>query len=249
MRPPYEKLVRPADAAEDIRLMNARRHGPFIAWRDAAGTLQIHQLGPGESVTAGRSTDHPVAFDHPLVSRDHVSLRVRVRGERADTTVDLLDIRSKHGTVVGPVKLQTTSETLPVELKAVPVEPSPAVPLAPGDHDIGLAGTVWLRVGGVPVDLGLTREREDGLPAPKRRQREILVELCRWRFEGRSASATPSNGQIAASFRPVIGTAHVSDLLSEMYIAYGLSGTNQQRRAELVELAVQHGLVGPADYR
>jgi hypothetical protein len=38
------------------------------------------------------------------------------------------------------------------ELKAAPAEPSPAVPspavpLAPGNHDIGLAGTVWLRVG------------------------------------------------------------------------------------------------------
>jgi hypothetical protein len=91
-------------------------------------------------------------------------------------------------------------------------------------------------------------ERDDGLPAPTKRQRDVLVELCRPQFERGTAVATPSNAEIGARVQPPIRAARVSDLLSELYLKYDLRGTKEQNRISLADLALNHGFVRPEDY-
>ena len=59
--------------------------------------------------------------------------------------------------------------------------------------------------------------------------------------------APPSNGEIAARLEPPIGSDRVSDLLSELYRRYDLTGTKEQNRVQLVALAMRH-FVDAGDY-
>jgi hypothetical protein len=114
---------------------------------------------------------------------------------------------------------------------------------------VKLAGEVWMRIGAVPVDRGATCDRDVDLPSPTKRERDVLVELCRTHFVAATGSAaTPSNAQIGALLRPPIGAERVSDLISQLYGKYELTGTKEQNRVRLVELALEHRLVRPDDY-
>jgi hypothetical protein len=234
---------------ESNRLAEARREGPFVAWRDVARELVIQQLRPGKPVTIGRSTDNTVALGHLLVSRDHAEVLLRVRNKPADTSVLLLDLRSKHGTTHRPLRLTTGAETPSGPLQPAPSQPAGPLRMQPGDHDVKLAGEVWIRIGGVPIDHGVTADRDYDVQEPTRRERDVLVELCRPQFGAAGVPvATPSNAQIGARVKPAIGAERVSDLLSQMYVKYDLHGTKEQNRFELVELALQHRLVRAEDY-
>jgi hypothetical protein len=183
------------------------------------------------------------------VSRDHAEVLLRVRNTPPDTSVFLLDLRSKHGTAHRPLRLEKGGETPFGPLQPAPSQPAGPLRMASGDHDVKLAGEVWMRIGGVPIDRGATGDRDYDLPLPTKRERDVLVELCRPQF-GASGSpvATPSNAQIGARVKPRIGAERVSDLLSQMYLKYSLAGTKEQNRFRLVELALEHRLVRPEDY-
>jgi hypothetical protein len=243
-----EQPVRPATTHESRLLADARRAGPFVAWRDAAETLRVEALRADQPLIAGRSSANAVVFDRGLVSRDHVEVLLRVRGELGDASVYVLDLQSKLGTLHRSVVLERGVERSPGRPEPLPVQPSRPLQLGPGDHDIGLAGAVWLLIGGVPVDRGMTRVPDHGLPAPTKREHDVLVELCRPKFRRGTGVATPSNSEIGGRLQPQIGAARVSDLLSAMYAKYGLVGTKEQNRISLAELALQHGLVRPDDY-
>lgn len=247
--PTYFLPLRAATAQESNRLAEARRAGPFVAWRDGSGMLRIEALRAGKPLTVGRSIDNAIAFEHLLVSREHAEILLRVRSKPADTSVFLLDLRSKHGTAHRRLALEKGA-TRPIG----PLQPAPSQPAGPlrlesGVHDVKLAGEVWMRIGGVPVDHGATGDREYDLPKPTARERDVLVELCRPRFGAAGTPvATPSNAQIGASLKPRIGAERVSDLLSQMYAKYDLDGTKEQNRFGLVELALEHRLVRPEHY-
>lgn len=244
----WARPVRADDAQESNRLADARRDGPFVAWRDTAEVLRVLALTPDQPVTAGRAVENTVVFERGLVSRDHVEVLLRVRGELRDVSVFLLDLRSKQGTIYRPVTLERGAERPSGSLRPVPVAPARPVQLRPGDYDVGLAGAVWMRVGGVPFDPGMTHVRDRQGPAPTQREHDVLVELCRPQFERGTAVATPSNAEIGALVEPRIGAARVSDLISAMYAKYGLHGTKEQNRISLADLALTHGFVGPEDY-
>jgi hypothetical protein len=248
MNPSHMQPVRPRDDQEVMCLDRARERGAFVAWRDGPGNLRIHHLVSREAVTIGRAAPNTVMFDHLLISRDHAEVVMVVRGDADSTTVYLHDLWSKHGTEHRRVPVDDRDRAS-LALKPAATRPAGRAGLQAGDHDVLLAGEVWLRVGAVPVDRGVTGSRGDDLPAPTPRERDVLVELCRPRFEtpGRHV-ATPSNAEIGAWMRPAIKAARVSDMMSAMYVKYELSGTNVQNRLELVELALRHRLVGPADY-
>jgi hypothetical protein len=250
INPTHAQPLRAMGAQESNRLATARGGGPFVAWRDDQGTMQVLALAPGKPVTVGRSTDSTIAFEHLLVSREHAEVLMRARRKPSDTSVFLLDLRSKHGTEQRQVELQHGAERAIMELQPVPSQPASPMRLEPGEHDVRLAGEVWIRVGGVRVDPGATHERDDHqLPKPTPRERDVLVELCRPRFAaGAGSVAAPSNAQIAANIVPRIGPDRVSDLLSQMYKKYDLHDTKEQNRVSLIDLALKHRFVGAADY-
>lgn len=248
IEPTYFLPLRPVSAQESNRLADARRAGAFVAWRDGSRALRVHSLRPGKPLTVGRSIDNAVAFDHLLVSRDHAEVLLRVRSKPTDMSVFLLDLRSKHGTAVRPLQLNKGAERPSGPLQPAPSQPAGPLRLKPGDHDVNLAGEVWLRIGGVPVDRGATQERGVDLPGPTPRERDVLVELCRPQFAAGRPVGTPSNAKIGLLVTPPIGAERVSDLLSQMYLKYDLTGTKEHNRLKLVEFALEHRLVGPDDY-
>lgn len=249
MTPTHDQPVRAEGSDESHRLAAARRAAePFVAWRDGATVLRVKTLNPNEPVVAGRSIDHPITFDRDVVSRDHLELLRLIRGACRDESVYLLDLKSKGGAKHRPLSVEMGIPHAAAELQPVPVQPARPLQLPEGEHDVALAGKVWLLVGAVPNDLGLTVEEESDVPAPTGRQRDVLVELCRPRFERGTAVATPTNAQIALRVNPPVGADHVSDLIGAMYRKYDLRGTSRQQRIDLVELALRAGLVEDADY-
>ena len=251
IRPSHTQPLRAVDDVERERLATARRLGPFIAWRDGPGALRVLDLVPGETVTVGRSAESTIAFAHVFLSRSHAEIVLRVlqvAGQPASTSVLLCDMQSKHGIEHRPLSLRDDEEVEATgSLEQVPKLPARPFQLDAGDHDVRLAGEVWLRVGAVPVDGGRTSgPPEAGVPPPTARERQVLVELCRAQFfAGRRPVPSPSNSEIASHLTPPIGGARVSDLISQMYRKYKLTGTKEQNRFTLVDLAIQQPL-GPA---
>lgn len=239
--------VRPRNATESNRVAAARRAGPFVAWRDGGGALCVLALAPNEPVPVGRATTHPVTIAAKQVSRNHAELVRRVFGEPGDECVLLLDLRSKSGTEHRRVTRHKGAMVPAGRLQHVPVAPSRPLPLAPGDHDVLLAGDVWLLVGGVVRDAGRTLTRDGPAPPePTPREHDLLVELCRPQFKRGTAVATPSNAEIAAALG--VSAGYVSERLSGIYRKLGLVGTKEQNRFNLAILALSQGLVGADDY-
>jgi FHA domain len=243
MDPTWCDPLRAVTAAEQNRLATARRDGPFVAWRDDSGELCVHGLEPDQPVPIGREGDSAVVLGHPLVSRDHAVVLLR-RRRSEDASVYVVDAGSRHGTEYRPIAVARGAVTPSGRFASVPSQPARPLRLAAGDYDVRLAGEVWFQIGGVPLDVGATRDKEDQLAAPTQRERDVLVELCRPQFHSPDRRVgTPSNAQIGGALTPAIGAERVSDLLSQLYVKYGLAGTKEQNRSELVELALRHRLV------
>jgi hypothetical protein len=220
---------------------------PYVAWRDAAGALQVHALSPRAPATIGR-VDGTVTFpEHREVSREHAEVTMREHADPPAVCVYLLDVASKHGTEHRTVRLRDGVAQETGAWQAAPRVPGRPAQLDAGEHDVRLAREHYVLIGGVPLDEGSTSDR-DTLPEPTVRQRQVLVELCRPFFEAPGTlKATPSNAEIAARLKPPIGPDRVSDLLSELYRRYDLHGTKEQNRMQLVALAQQH-LLDAGDY-
>jgi hypothetical protein len=242
--------VRMQGVAEQNRLTVTAKAGPYVAWRDANGALQFHTLGPRDPATIGRSDEATVTFSHGQVSREHAEVTLRVHGEPRTPCVYLLDIASKHGTEHRTVVLEHGVGRSVGPWHPVPRTPARPAQLSEGSHDVRLAGGWCVLIGGVPLDPGITHERDAAMPAPTVRERDVLVELCRPFFEDPDALASPpSNAEIAKAVTPKIGAERVSDLLSQMYTKYELAGTKQQNRIRLVDLARRNHFVDIEDYR
>lgn len=239
--------VRPQGAAELARIAQTAQQQPWVAWRDADGTLQVHGLSARAPATIGRVEGTVTFPQHREVSREHAEVTVREYDDPHAVCVYLLDVASRHGTEHRSVRLRNG-----VAQEMGPWQPAARVPARPtqldaGDHDVRLAHERYVLIGGVPLDEGRTSDRDE-LPQPTVRQRDVLVELCRPFFTTPGpAVVTPSNAEIAAAMKPPISTERVSDLLSELYRRYELHGTKEQNRARLVALATQH-LIDASDY-
>jgi hypothetical protein len=239
--------VRPEGAAEVAHLAKAAMKQPYVAWRDADGTLQVHELRPRAPATIGRVGGTVTFPEHREVSREHAEVTVREHADPPAVCVYLLDVASKHGTEHRPVRLRDGVAQEVGAWQAVPRLPARPTQLDAGEHDVRLARERYILIGGVPLDDGSTSDR-DTLREPTVRQRQVLVELCRPFFETPGTfAATPSNAEIAARLKPAISPDRVSDMLSEMYRLYDLHGTKEQNRMQLVGLAKQHLLDG-GDY-
>ncbi|WP_169542233.1 FHA domain-containing protein [Solirubrobacter soli] len=239
--------LRPAGAAEVARLAQAANRRPYVAWRDADGTLQVHELSQGAPATVGRVTGTVTFPAHREVSREHAEVTMREHTDPPAICVYLRDVDSRHGTEHRQVRLRGGVALEVGEWRAAPRVPARPAQLDAGDHDVRLARERYILIGGVPLDEGRTSDR-DLLPEPTVRQREVLVELCRPFFDDPGGyPATPSNAEIAGRLKPPIGPERVSDLLSDMYRRYDLNGTKEQNRANLVGLAKRY-LLDAGDY-
>jgi hypothetical protein len=218
-----------------------------VAWRDVTRQLRVAPLLAGEPITLGRAAKNTIVFDAQFVSREHAEVVLRTQDQPDEVSVLLLDEGSKHGTEHRPLALDET-ERPTAPLLPVPSQPALPLRLQPGEHDVRLAGEVWVRIGGVPVDRGDTDEHDYVVPRPTPREHDVLVELCRPRYQAGRHSATPSNAEIATRLVPMIGASRVSDILSQLYAKYGFNGTTAQNRLDVVDFAIEHRLVGPQDY-
>jgi hypothetical protein len=239
--------VRPGGAAEIARIAKVAMKQPYVAWRDAGGTLQVHELSPRAPATIGRVDGTATFPEHREVSREHAEVTMREHADPPAICVYLLDVASKHGTEHRTVLLRDGVARETGAWQTAPRVPSRPTQLDAGEHDVRLARERYLLIGGVPLDEGRTSDR-DTLPEPTVRQRDVLRELCRPFFEAPGTlPAIPSNAEIAARMKPAIGAERVSDLLSDLYRRYDLSGTKGQNRMQLVALAKEH-LLDAGDY-
>src|SRR5689334_11705223 len=72
--------------------------GPYVAWRDAGGVLNVHGLSPRAAARVGR-VDGTVRFpEDRAVSREHAEVTMRTHADPPAVCVYLLDMASKHGT-------------------------------------------------------------------------------------------------------------------------------------------------------
>ena len=239
--------VRPDGAAEVARLVQAAQKQPYVAWRDPDGTLRVHALSPRAPATVGRIAGTVTFPLHRAVSREHAEVTLREYADPPAVCVYLLDVASKHGTEHRTVRLRNGVAQDPGPWQPAPRVPARPVQLDRGEHDVRLAGERFILIGGVPLDEGRTSDRDEW-PQPTVRQRDVLVELCRPFLAHPGAPvAPPSNGEIATRLEPPIGSDRVSDLLSELYRRYDLTGTKEQNRVQLVALAMRH-FVDAGDY-
>jgi hypothetical protein len=236
--------VRPVDVTERNRLNHARTRGAFVAWRDERGALQVQSLLAEIPVTIGRGPGNDVALANRLLSREHALLVMRVRGVPSETSIFVSDRSSKYGSQWRPSGVAPREAGPDRGLKPVPTA---RFQLPHGDHDLALAGEVWLLVGAVPFDVGGTGERESGVESPVGRPFEVLRELCRPQFEaGASRASPPSNAQIGLTLG--VQDTWVSDNLTKLYNTYGIEGTHAQRRHRMVDYALEQRLITAADY-
>lgn len=174
----------------------------------------------GERVTIGQSdtNDLPLPFDH-TVSRVHAVL------ERVASRWCVRDLSSRNGTFVNGERIWGER------------------PLQPGDE---------IRVGGVRlvarVDDQTHREdltvgAETG-PHVTRREREVLIALCRPMFSGEVFREPASIRQIAAEL--VVTEAAVKQHLSRLYDKFGVF-EREGRRARLANEAIRRGAVSTAE--
>jgi hypothetical protein len=88
-----------------------------------------------------------------------------------------------------------------------------------------------------------------GDPAPEltRREREILVALCRPVLAGDVFTEPASSREIAEAL--VVSEAAVKQHLLRLYDKFGIHDSNERRRVKLANMAVHRGAVALADLR
>ena len=179
--------MRTDGAAELIRLQSA---APYVAWRDADGALQVHELSPRSPATIGRVSGVVTFPDERLVSRVHAEVTMRVYSDPDAVGVYLLDSGSRHGTEHRTATLRHGRTVDTGRWRNAPHAPAPAAQLDAGDHDVRLAGELYVLIGGVPLDEGSTNDRAD-IPeptaAPARRPGRALPALLRVARRARGA--------------------------------------------------------------
>lgn len=197
--------------------MPATNHaaGPTLV---VAGGRQARLVGEVTSVGRGLGVD--IVLDDPTVSRLHAEL------VRRGPYVYVADLGlSRNGTLVNG---------------------RPVTRAVLGPHDVISFGAVRARVLGLPAtdDGADTRELGISAAAPEltRRERDVLVALCRPALDQRAFALPASTRQIAGDL--VVTEAAVKQHLLRLYAKFGIAeGSN--RRTRLANEAIATGVVQP----
>jgi DNA-binding CsgD family transcriptional regulator len=212
----------PAELQE--RLLAERRGDPFVVWRRDSGGQQLFALHPGlQRVTIGRgpSNDITLSWDTE-VSRVHAELE-RLGG---DWTVED-DGLSSNGTYVNGERLAGRHRLRDGDLMRF------------GSTDVVFRAPAH---GTDSTVIGRSIAR----PTLSEAQRRVLLALCR-PYRERGAHVTPAtNRQIADEL--VLSVEAVKTHLRTLFQRFGIENLNQNvKRARLVELALEAGIVSPRD--
>jgi pSer/pThr/pTyr-binding forkhead associated (FHA) protein len=205
------------------RIAADRRGVPYLLYRDGGGNQRIHLLGETtERVTVGRdpASDIALAWDFQ-VSRAHAQVE-RMGAEWA--IID--DGLSRNGTFVNGERVRGRRR------------------LCVGD--VVRCGDTVLVFRAPVATADSTVVAGTAPPLISEAQRRVLIALCR-PFRGGGAFASPaSNQQIAEEL--FLSTEAVKTHMRALFRRLGVEDLPQNRkRARLVELAFQHGLVSTHD--
>lgn len=206
-------------------LQSERAGGPFLAFRDGSGALELVPLA-GERLVIGRdeSNDLPVAYDAE-VSRVHALLE-RLAGSW--TVVD--DDLSRNGTFVNGHRVRGRRRLR--------------------DGDILRVGASHFLYRDPNEDAGETpRVASAGAGAQvSPAQHRVLVALCRPLLDSAEPGITPpSNSELAEALN--VSTEAIRSQLKALFRIFEVPNLPQNRkRAELARRALTAGLVGPRDF-
>jgi FHA domain len=204
-----------------------RTGGPFVHWRDGAGTQHILMLGgdrPRVRIGRREGSDVPLTWDQE-VSREHAFLE-----PLGDDWTLVDDGISRNGSYVngslvhGRQRLHDGDKMTFGNTRVAYRQPS-------SDKD----SESTARAPGSP----------SAVPLPERK-RKILIALCRPVFE--SSSATPAtNPQIAAEV--FVSVDAVKAHLRELFDQFGLGDLPQnEKRSRLVSIVLSSGILTPRDF-
>jgi pSer/pThr/pTyr-binding forkhead associated (FHA) protein len=218
-----------ASPAELKQRLEAQRQGlPFLVYRDGAGAQQIHTLGAGISrVSIGRrpESDVQLGWDSE-VSRLHAMLEC-VGGEW--TVVD--DGLSANGTFLGADRLSGRRRLL--------------------DGDVVRVGRTSIAFCDPAAASGGATSKGDSLAEIRRLSdspRRVLVALCRPFRDGSAYAAPATNQQIAEEL--FLSIDAVKTHLRVLFGKFGIEHLPQnQKRLQLVELALRGGIVTEREHR
>ncbi len=208
-------------------MLAAERDGsPFLALRDGDGQLRLEQLPRSDrTITLGRSSDVDIALPWDAqVSALHAEFQC-IAGEW--TIVD--DGLSRNGTFVNGQRVHSRQR------------------LRSGDL-IRLGSTLLAFVcnSSTAASPTVTTGELPALPDLSGAQRRVLIALCRPFRDGNSFATPASNQQIADEL--FLSVVAVKMHLRTLFGKLGLSHLPQnQKRARLVESALQLGLVDPRE--
>ena len=213
--------------AELKELLAAERvGGPFLAFRDGDGGLELFATGPGgraHTIGRGGEVSVPIAWD-PEVSGLHAELQ-SLGGEW--TIVD--DGLSTNGTFVNGQRVAGRRR------------------LRDGDR-IRVGQTILAYKAGGPAAVQETVAAGEGPAAPELTdtQRRVLVALCRPYRDGDSFANPATNRQIADEL--FLSVDAVKMHMRALFGKFELSGLAQnEKRLRLAESALQFGVVTPRD--
>ena len=184
--------------------------------------VNVVVLSPGTRVTVGKDPSNTVVVaDDPTVSRLHASL------EHFPAGWCLQDLGSRNGVFVNGERVLATRA------------------LRSGD-EIRVGGTRITFRSDAAGDVNVT-EAAAGPPELTRRERDVLVALCRPVLSGDLFTEPASTRDVAAAL--FVSEAAVKQHLLRLYDKFGLLNDGERRRARLANEAVRRGAVSIADLR
>lgn len=177
----------------------------------------------GERLTIGKSDSN----DLPIVSDGKVS-RLHAAIERFQAAWIIKDLASRNGTFVNGRRISGDS------------------PLRPGD-EIRIGSTLLRFRGEAPTEDLEPTEVEDPPPDLTRRERDVLLALCRPMFSADVFTQPASVRQIAEEL--VVTEAAVKQHLMHLFDKFGIHEAGAQRRLRLANDAVRRGVISAAMFR
>ncbi len=217
----------PATARELKQVLDAERAGePFLLYRDSNGQQRLVELGTGAApLTVGRSLDThvPLSWDSE-VSAVHTELEW-MGGEW--TVVD--DGLSTNGTFVNAVRVSGRHR------------------LRDGDTlRLGQTTLVYRSPGRQPTRSTSPAQGTPTLNSVTETQRRVLAALCRPYKESVGFASPATNQQIAQEV--FLSVDAVKTHLRSLFHTFAIEDLPQnQKRARLVECALQWGIIAKRD--
>lgn len=190
----------------------------FEVWQPVAGP-SLEQL-KGARVAIGRSESNQIVLDDPKVSRLHAAV------ERYPSGWSIRDLGSANGTSVNGSRLISEHRLL--------------------NGDEVRLGSVRLVFRASGADrLEVTIGADDPAPQTTKRERDVLIALCRPLMTSSSFAQAATIQEMADDL--VVNPATVKFHLSNLYDKFGITEGGYSRRGHLANEAIRRGAVTMKD--